>query len=462
MHNKKCMSVAALIVLACAAAASAETATLFRVFLNDGTAIVSYGEYARVGDRVVFSMPIGNVAAESDAAPRLHMVNIPATAVNWTATTKYADSARFARYVATTAESDYAALAGEVAAALNAIIAASEPHARLRLAVAARQRLASWPRDHHGYRSRDVGEMLGLLDEAINGLRVAAGETSFTLEMIAAPPQPETVPMLPVPTAGESIAQAVAIARVTDIAADRVSILRGIVAALDDPSHPPPDKWIETRQWAVTTIGEEARADRQYAGLVASALRQATAAASRADVRRVESVIRTVARRDALLGKKRPDEVNSLLAQVQVQLDAARRLRLARDQWQERLGSYRAYMRSVAPIFETFRRAQRTLDDIKKLAGSEATVLVGFGERLGAGVKALGVVTVPDELKGAHAVLVSAVTLADNAVRTRRQAVMSGELRSAWDASSAAAGSMMLFAKAREDMEAIVKLPQTR
>jgi hypothetical protein len=47
-------------------------------------------------------------------------------------------------------------------------------------------------------------------------------------------------------------------------------------------------------------------------------------------------------------------------------------------------------------------------------------------------------------------------------VKTRRQAAISGELRSAWDASSAAAGSMMLFAKAQEDMEVIVKLPQIR
>ena len=46
------------------------------------------------------------------------------------------------------------------------------------MAVDARRRLASWPKDHYGYRADDVREMLGLLDEAISGLRVAAGETS--------------------------------------------------------------------------------------------------------------------------------------------------------------------------------------------------------------------------------------------------------------------------------------------
>ena len=41
------------------AASAAADATLFRVFLRDGASLVSYGEFARVGDQVVFSMPVG-------------------------------------------------------------------------------------------------------------------------------------------------------------------------------------------------------------------------------------------------------------------------------------------------------------------------------------------------------------------------------------------------------------------
>src|SRR4029450_2110452 len=84
--------------------ARAETVTLFRVFLNDGTAVVSYGEYARVGDRVVFSMPLGLVSIDTAKQPALHVMNLPAAAIDWTATAKYAEAARFAHYVATTAE----------------------------------------------------------------------------------------------------------------------------------------------------------------------------------------------------------------------------------------------------------------------------------------------------------------------------------------------------------------------
>src|SRR5580704_291234 len=82
------------------AASGADDATLFRVFLKDGTTLVSYGELARVGDRVVFSMPTD--AAE--ATPSLHLVNIAADRVDWDRTNRYAESARTARYITTRAE----------------------------------------------------------------------------------------------------------------------------------------------------------------------------------------------------------------------------------------------------------------------------------------------------------------------------------------------------------------------
>ena len=74
----------------------------------------------------------------------------------------------------------------------------------------------------------------------------------------------------------------------------------------------------------------------------------------------------------------------------------------------------------------------------------------------------LAAIAPPDDLKAAHAVLLSAVSLADTAVRVRSDAVQSGNLRSAWDASAAAAGSLMLLARARADMENVFRLPQLR
>src|SRR5436190_16525992 len=77
------------------AAAAEGTGTLFRVFLNNGGSLVSYGEIARVGDRVVFSMP----TSASSTAPQLQLVNIAADRVDWNQTLKYAESARATDYL---------------------------------------------------------------------------------------------------------------------------------------------------------------------------------------------------------------------------------------------------------------------------------------------------------------------------------------------------------------------------
>ena len=103
---------------------SAESITLFRVFLKDGTSVVSYGEYARAGQRLVFSMPLGPAGEARE--PRLHLVNLPISAVDWPATTEYADSVRYTHYIRTRAEADYAVLAGDIAASqigMRALIA---------------------------------------------------------------------------------------------------------------------------------------------------------------------------------------------------------------------------------------------------------------------------------------------------------------------------------------------------
>src|ERR1700722_18629799 len=74
-------------------------ATLFRVFLKDGSTLVSFGEVARVGDRVVFSMPT-TPTSSPDADQGLHLVNLSADKVDWDHTTRYADSARASQYLA--------------------------------------------------------------------------------------------------------------------------------------------------------------------------------------------------------------------------------------------------------------------------------------------------------------------------------------------------------------------------
>ncbi len=66
----------------------------------------------------------------------------------------------------------------------------------------------------------------------------------------------------------------------------------------------------------------------------------------------------------------------------------------------------------------------------------------------------------PEEAAGAHALLLSAVQLAGNAAQIRREAALAGDMSRAWDASSAAAGALMLGAKARTDILSALRPPQ--
>src|SRR5262245_8809733 len=111
MHNRWLVAAAAALGLLTTVrpAAAADGATLLRVFLRDGHSLVSYGEFARLADRVIFSMPTATTPN-----PPLQLVNIAADRVDWDRTNRYAEGARAARYIATQAETDYIALSNAV------------------------------------------------------------------------------------------------------------------------------------------------------------------------------------------------------------------------------------------------------------------------------------------------------------------------------------------------------------
>jgi hypothetical protein len=137
---------ATLVLPGSALAQPGDGAPLFRVFLVDGRSLTSYGEWNRVGDRVVFSLPLSN-----QVAPDLQLVTLGADRVDWTRTERYAHTVRTVHYASTRAEDDYAQFSNQIAAALTSV--AKEPDASRRLALAegARGALAEWPRQHYGY-----------------------------------------------------------------------------------------------------------------------------------------------------------------------------------------------------------------------------------------------------------------------------------------------------------------------
>ena len=138
-------------------APAAEEAPLFRVFLKDGSSLVSYGELAQVEDRVVFSMP----TSPSPDAPQLQLINIAADSVDWARTNEYAEGMRARRYLATRAAADYALLTNEIAQALNDIGSTDDPARRLLIVERARKALADWPAAHFDYKRDEIAQMLG-------------------------------------------------------------------------------------------------------------------------------------------------------------------------------------------------------------------------------------------------------------------------------------------------------------
>ena len=453
------VAVSLVIPLRTAAAAGADEATLLRVFLTDGTSLVSFGEPARVNDRIIFSMPTATTPN-----PPLHLVNLPAARVDWDRTTRYAATARASHYVQTQAENDYAALSSDVASTLNEVAQSAEPSQRLAIVQRARQTLAEWPQSHFNYRAAEVRQMLGMLDEAIADLQAARGSGRFALTLSAFSDPPAIVePLLPPPTPREAIEQVLTAARAVDMSAERISLLLSAVAAIDRDVAALPAEWAAvTRAETQVEIGRELEVDRSYQTLTLRMMTLANRRARQADVRGIERVVRVIHQRDAVLGTRRPDAVNSLIEAVQSKLDAARQLQLARDRFALRAPELRRYRLAIRGPMDLFAQLKPALEAVKALSGSAPNTLGAIQRSVSRILTLASAIAPPDELAAAHALLVSAVQLAGYAAQIRREATLASDMARAWDASSAAAGALMLGARAQSDMQTLLRLPQLR
>jgi hypothetical protein len=494
------------------AAAAAPEPTLFRIFLKDGTALASYGEFARVGDRVVFTMPLGE--------HRQQLATVGAGEVDWTRTDGYTYSVRAGHYAATHGESDYAVMSTRMARALTEIAQGTNPNDQLRQAENARRELAEWPARHFGYKADEIRETLGVLDEVIAGLRAKASNTRFDISLVAGVMPPPTVPLLAKPSLQESIAQVLRLATLADSPAERVELLRSADAALDaaggGASRSAADADAKTGRsgdgrdaadasagaaagnnggaagfsgsaaadgaggagaaadaesasaaWAVAararirkSIEAEVAIDRNYATLANRVLAQADRRVKRADVRGLTRLRDQVLDEDARLGGKRPQQLDALLATLNQRLDAAQRLRLARDRWQLQSETFRLYRRAIDAWVDVLRRAQGPLNDIRALAGPPATTLRDIQRRFDRLDPAMRMVLVPVDLRNTHASLVSAWQLANTAIGQRQRAIAKNDMDLARNASAAAAGSLMLFERVQMEIAQSLEAPK--
>lgn len=453
--------VATLVLTASSPAAAQDPRPLYRVFLADGTTLVSFGEWMRVEDRVVFSMPTTPGAGPAD----LHLVSIPVSSVDLSRSERYADAVRAANYAATRGEADFAKVSAEVAQALNQVALIADPKERLKAAERARRSLSEWPGAHYGYRAAEVREIVGVLDGVISGLRASTGQgqsqgqgrfdlaLSATTEQVFEPLQAE-------PDHTEVVQHLMKASTLASSPAEKVSLLQSVIALVDRAVDLLPTSLATTiRETALATISEEHQTDQHYARLRTVTLSEAERYAARGDLRTIDRLKERLLAEDRKLGGRRAEDVAAIVATLDAHLDAALRLRLAMDQWTLRVGVLRGYHRASSVSIRTLEGARPNLDDIRGLTGPAPHTLRPLAQRLSRAARQLALIEVPPELAAIHAVFRSAYELAENAVQLRLDAITAADVALARQASAAASGALMLLGRGRADLEAALRPP---
>ncbi|HZJ30719.1 MAG TPA: hypothetical protein VFD21_04080 [Vicinamibacterales bacterium] len=441
-------------VLAASQAYAADEAMLFRIFLTDGSSLVTYGEYARTSDQVVLSLPIGG----TPQAPRLHAVTLAASKVDWEKTERFAASARYQRYVATRAEADYQQVTEEVATVLSNIAQSTDRASALAAADRARRTLAEWPRMHYGYRQQDIQEIVRLLDSAIARLQGGPPPTPFQIALVNAP-EMTLEPVAAMPSPREQLDQLLRLARITKDVSERFTLLQSALTLIAAPGVTGSDA-SKMRRLIEDQLDQEIAVNQRYGRVTKELLAKATKAAGDAEIRDVEHVLDRIPKEDAKLGHQRPEIVQALTASVQLQLANARRLRLLRDQWKSRQAMFREYQRSVGMELVQLVKARSSLESIKRLEGPDLDRLDTLNRVLRGGAVRLDRLLVPEYLRDTHEMVIGAWRFAENAAAARLSAVTSGDISKAWEASSAAAGALMMLSRAQKEMRTLIEPPK--
>jgi hypothetical protein len=417
----------------------------FRVFLIDGTPLLSAGEFVRSDGRVVFSMPIGG-EAEPGA---LQVISLPDAVIDWIRTNRYADAVRFRRYAASQGEDDYLALSNQVARALSDMAFAPDAETKVRIGEAIRRQLVEWPADHLGYRAADVGDMTAIVEESLTDVRATSGQQAFDLNLVASI-EPPAEPLLPEPTVEESVGLARLASRAADSSLERVSLQSAILVVLAQRRAASPEPWMRSAErLAKESLAFEGRVDRQYGELSQRTRAAAAAASSRGDVGAIESLVSDVKRQDDRLGRRRPDTIWSLVDALKATLEVARNNRLALDRWQYRLDVFGAYKRVIEAALSRIAKHGPDVDAVRRLAGPNARRLADTDRDLAQLEVSLLPVAPPPDVKDTHDTMLAAIRLLREAVRLRREAVVAGNMDAAYNASSAAAGGWLLSDRVR-------------
>lgn len=438
------------VVLGAAAAAAQAPApapggvSTFRVFLRDGRVLNSYGECATLPEELVCLVRLGG-----DGVAESHdVLTVPLTEVDAARTTEYARALRAAQYGATRGEREYAELTTEISRALADLEAATDREQRLGIAQLTRQRLVSWSDEHFGYKAAETRHLIGLLDEVIAELRVAAGQSKFALDLVANPPPVTDTPLLPEPTRIQALEAALEAASVTPVAAERLDLLRSVDRVARSTAGVPP----ALRARAATALASEQTIERQYRALMTDAIARADVAVRHGRASVMQRLIWEVEESDQKLGARRPREMAAFLRRLEIELALAREQQTAFTRWEQVKDQLLAYEVRLRPLFDRWvsqRRVLAALRDRRVPAPSE----LDAAQRVFASIDTslAGMRPLP-ELQEVHAVLRSATQMARQALVLGQRLTVAANEEIARNASAAMAGAELLLAQGRADL----------
>jgi hypothetical protein len=450
LRTVTCLAAALLLTPALAAAQAVDPGVLYRVFLKDGRALPSYGEYAVVDGQVIFVLPVGDPTKSVE----LQLMSLPVGSVDMVRTSRYTEGTRARRYADTRGPADYSAISAAVTIALAEVETERDPKVRLQKAEEARASLMAWPNAHFGYRAAEIRELAALFDEVISDLRAAAGQPRMSISLLAGPALAIHDPPLPPLTLRDSLLLALAAAEAAEIGEERMAILRAALSAAGDADT------AELRAEISRRLVAELNADTAYARLTTEVTLRADAAMRRGDVKTVLELAASLPDRDQALGRLRPLQVRMLRDRLSAMLERTRAFRLELDHWLFAAKQLAAYERHLRPIVSRVEELRPVLSFIQDMRGMTFSRLRSANSKLKVLTDQLRRIRPPDDLQGVHSTFMSALFLARQATERRRQAVISSNLPVAQAASAAAAGALMLLSQAREDLRVQTAFPR--
>jgi hypothetical protein len=265
-------------------------------------------------------------------------------------------------------------------------------------------------------------------------------------------------PLLGMPAPNELIGQILAAARLAERSSEKVALLQSALALAHEAAAAIPNSR-GLRENLERQIREELAIDERYARLADRWLPVAARASAQARIDDIEKILARIQREDRRLGQKRPDVIQAINTSLRSHLNDARRLRLLRDQWLLRRSIYRRYEDSVSSHLLQLVKAQPALQAIKGLEGPSPSALTTLRWRLEGGANMLKLLKIPEEVRGTHDLLLGAWQFAESAVRTRHEAIQSGDMQAAWRASSAAAGALMMIERVQGELRSLLEPP---